>query len=46
MAWDLGLEAQDTNLWQLMQQNERAAKKAYLKKVMPCATESELEAFL
>ena len=46
MAWNLGIEARDTNLFRLLQQQERVAKKAYLKKAMPCATDSDLEAFL
>ena len=46
MVWNLGIDARDTNLYRLLQENERAAKKAYIRKVMPCATESELEGFL
>ena len=46
MAWNIGIEARDTNLYRLLELQQRAAKKAYLKKVMPCATNSELEAFL
>ena len=46
MAWNLGLQPRDTNLFRLLEENERRQKKAYLKKVMPCATDSELEAFL
>ena len=46
MAWNIGIEARDTNLYRLLEQNERAKRKAYLRKVMPCVTESELEAFL
>ena len=46
MAWNIGIEARDTNLYRLLELQQRAAKKAYLKKVMPCATDSELEGFL
>ena len=46
MVWNLGFEARDSNLWRLLELQEKAAKKAYLKKVMPCATDSELEGFL
>ena len=46
MAWDIGIEARDTNLYRLLELQEKAARKAYLRKVMPCATESELEGFL
>lgn len=46
MSWNIGIEAKDTNLFRLLQQQERAAKKAYLKRIMPIATDSELEAFL
>ena len=46
MAWNTGIEARDSNLWRLIEQNERAAKKAYLKKVMPFISNNELEGFL
>ena len=46
MAWNIGIEARDTNLFRLLQQQKKAAKKAYLKKVMSCTTDSELEGFL
>ena len=46
MAWKLGLQKQDTNLWRLLKENERKGKKAYLKRVMPLMSDNELEAFL
>ena len=46
MAWNISIEARDTNLYRLLELQQRAAKKAYLRKVMPCVTDSELEGFL
>ena len=46
MAWNLGLEARDTNLYRLLKENERRARKAYLRKVMPLVSDAELEGFL
>ena len=46
MAWNLGLQPEDTNLFRLLKENERKDKKAYLRKVMPLITEAELEGFL
>ena len=46
MTWNIGLEVRDINLWRLLELQQRAAKKAYLRKVLPCATDSELEGFL
>ena len=46
MAWNLGLRPEDTNSFRLLKENERRQKKAYLRKVMPMVTESELEGLL
>ena len=46
MAWNIGIEAKDTNLYRLLELQQRACKKAYLKKVMPLISDSELEGFL
>ena len=46
MAWNIGIDARDSNLWRLLELQQRAAKKAHLRKVMPYVTESELEGFL
>jgi len=46
MAWNLGLQPKDANLYRLLEENERRARKAYLRKVMPLMTEAELEGFL
>ena len=46
MAWNLGLQPEDTNLFRLLEENERRARKAYLRKAMPLITEEGLEGFL
>ena len=45
MKYETG-EAKETNLFQLMKQNERQERKKQLKKVMPYITDSELEGLL
>ena len=46
MAWNLGLQPEDINLFRLLVQNEINARKTHLKKIMPFLTEAELEGFL
>ena len=46
MVYDLGFRKEDSNLFRLLKENERKAKKAYLKTVMPLVTETELDLFI
>jgi len=46
MTWNLGLQPEDINLFRLLEENERRARKSCLRKLMPLLTEAELEWFL
>ena len=46
MTWNIGIDAKDSNLFGMMKQNERQQRKNQLRKLMPHASDVELDGYI